>query len=266
MFNNLIESSSHAPEFKRRGSFVLLTTASYLVLFAVAGVISIHAYDANLETQNTEFEITFVPLPPPSEPAPVVPRNTIRPASPSDAPVVRSTRTELFDSVSNPTNAPAEVSSAAQPVPPARWDSEVGGFNADPPVPAGGNNRGTPGGTGTAPVVNIPDTPPPPPVRAPDPPKIVKVSTGVLKGNARSLPRPVYPPIAKQIRLQGPVTVQVLIDEMGNVVSAEAVAGHPLLVPEAIKAAKQARFMPTKLSGQPVKVSGLITYNFELAN
>ena len=61
MFNNLIESSSHAKEFKRRGSFLLFTTATYLVLFVVTGVVSIYAYDAHLESQNTELEITFVP-------------------------------------------------------------------------------------------------------------------------------------------------------------------------------------------------------------
>src|SRR6185437_5268233 len=49
MFNNLIESSSHAREFKRRGSFVLFTTTTYALLFIVAGVISIYAYDARLE-------------------------------------------------------------------------------------------------------------------------------------------------------------------------------------------------------------------------
>ncbi len=64
MFNNLIESSSHAKEFKRRGSFLLFTTATYVVLFVVTGVVSIYAYDAHLESQSTELEITFVPLPP----------------------------------------------------------------------------------------------------------------------------------------------------------------------------------------------------------
>ena len=55
MFNNLIESSSHAKEFKRRGSFLLFTTATYVVLFVVTGVISIYAYDARLEQQNLEL-------------------------------------------------------------------------------------------------------------------------------------------------------------------------------------------------------------------
>ena len=54
MFNNLIESSSHAKEFKRRGSFLLFTTATYVVLFAITGVISISAYDAHLEVKNAD--------------------------------------------------------------------------------------------------------------------------------------------------------------------------------------------------------------------
>ena len=66
MFNNLIESTSHAQEFKRRGSFLLFTTATYVVLFAITSVVSIYAYDAHLEAQSTELELlTFVPVPPP---------------------------------------------------------------------------------------------------------------------------------------------------------------------------------------------------------
>ena len=56
----------------------------------------------------------------------------------------------------------------------------------------------------------------------------------------------------------------MLIDENGRVVSATALDGHNFLVGAAQKAALQARFSPTKLSDQPVKVSGVITYDFKL--
>ena len=113
MFNNLIESSSHAKEFKRRGSFLLFTTATYAVLFVVTGVVSIYAYDAHLETQGTELEITFVPLrPTEEEPQPV--KNTIRSASNSDSNETRSTRTRLIDSVDNPNNVPPKISTVAE--------------------------------------------------------------------------------------------------------------------------------------------------------
>jgi protein TonB len=84
----------------------------------------------------------------------------------------------------------------------------------------------------------------------------------VLNGKAISLPKPAYPPIARAAHASGTVTVQVLIDENGSVVSAKAVSGHPLLQAVAVAAARQARFSPTKLSGQPVKVTGVIQYNF----
>jgi len=62
MFNNLIESSSHRREFKRRGSFFLFTTATYALLFVIAGVVSIYAYDARLEDQNTEIVTLLSPV------------------------------------------------------------------------------------------------------------------------------------------------------------------------------------------------------------
>ena len=58
------------------------------------------------------------------------------------------------------------------------------------------------------------------------------------------------------------LVVQVLIDEEGYVISAEAVSGHPLLQATSVAAAREARFAPTRLEGQPVKVAGVIQYNF----
>ena len=96
------------------------------------------------------------------------------------------------------------------------------------------------------------------------PPAIPKgaIAGGVLNGKAVSLPKPAYPPIARQAHASGTVVVQVVIDEEGNVISARVVSGHPLLQAVSRQAALGARFYPTKLSGQPVKVTGLITYNF----
>ena len=264
MFNNLIESSSHAEEYKRRGSFLLFTGATYVVLFVIAAVGSIYAYDAHLEKQNLELDVlTWVP-PAPPEAAPEIVRNTIRPAADNSTTPVRSTRTELIDSTANPNNPPRDIGTIASNVPPARRDSVIGTMNADPITPPG-TVRGTPGGTGDAPVVNLPDPPPAPTPAPPTPPKVLKVSR-VLNSQAISLPQPNYPQMARSIRVQGTVIVQVLIDEKGNVVSAKATSGHPLLIPEAQKAALRARFSPTILGEQAVKVQGVITYNFLLGN
>ena len=89
-----------------------------------------------------------------------------------------------------------------------------------------------------------------------------QLSGGVLNGKAESLPKPEYPPAAKAVRAGGSVSVQVTIDESGNVISATAVSGHPLLRAAAVEAAREAKFKPTMLSGEPVKVTGVLTYNF----
>ena len=85
---------------------------------------------------------------------------------------------------------------------------------------------------------------------------------GVLNGKALVLSKPIYPLIARQAHASGTVTVQVVIDEEGNVMSAHAIAGHPLLRAVSVEAARSSKFSPTKLSGQAVKVAGVITYNF----
>ena len=85
---------------------------------------------------------------------------------------------------------------------------------------------------------------------------------GVLNGKAMELPRPVYPAIARAAHASGTVVVQVLIDEDGYVIAARAISGHPLLQAVSVAAAREARFTPTRLEGEPVKVSGVIEYNF----
>jgi TonB family protein len=89
-----------------------------------------------------------------------------------------------------------------------------------------------------------------------------QINGGVLNGKATSLPQPVYPLIARQAHASGEVIVQVTIDETGNIVSAHAVSGHPLLQAAAVTAARQASFSATRLNGEPVKVSGVLVYTF----
>ena len=90
------------------------------------------------------------------------------------------------------------------------------------------------------------------------------VSGGVLNGKAISLPKPEYPEPARRVRASGIVTVEVVIDVNGRVISAKATTGSSMLREAAERAAMQARFTPALLSGQPVKVSGQINYNFSL--
>lgn len=265
MFNNLIESSSHAREYKRRGSFLLFTTSVYAVLLVLGGVASIYAYDARLDEQSLEI-ITL--LPPvevvPEQSQPVSRPNQPRETSRNDSGVTE--RATAMLSVNHPEVVPPNISTTPNKNLPLPETGIVAFTGRD-------RNAGAPSGPETpftgrvvvppAQIVTLPDNPPPPP-EPPKPPRTI--SKGVITGLAISLPKPNYPPMAKQIRLQGQVSVQVLVDEYGKVVSAKALSGHPLLTVEAQRAAMQARFAPTRLSDQPVKVSGVITYNFVLSN
>ncbi|MEP7343365.1 MAG: energy transducer TonB [Acidobacteriota bacterium] len=109
---------------------------------------------------------------------------------------------------------------------------------------------------------------PPPPA---DPPKMIQppvgsinVSGGVLQANAIRKIQPEYPPIAKAARASGEVRVQVLVSETGEVIEAAVISGHPLLRDAALQAAQKWQFKPTELSGKPVKVLGILTFNFAL--
>jgi protein TonB len=265
MFANLIESQSHGKEFKRRGRFVIATAAAYTVLFFVAGIVSIYAYDARVEAQTNELELlNWVPRV--AEVAPKPPRNVqpirrpSQPNAPVDQSVTRPERTDFVSRTDDPNKIPDGIGVKAADVPPITDGAVLSHRNVDPPSAVPTNSGGCITCNGTAAVVRVEETPPAPPMKPPT----LKVSTGVLIAKVISMPPPPYPPIAKQIRAQGPVSVQILVDEQGKVVSAQVVSGNPMLLSAAKEAAMRARFTPTLLSGTPVKVQGTIIYNFVL--
>ena len=262
MFNNLIESSSHRKEFKRRGSFFLFTVGTYILLFAITGVASIYAYDPNLGGQN--FEITWLPPVNLQEDHPVSQTTSqARPPNSNNRASEIAQRVAPTVSVDDPQKVPDGISTTPnknREIPKSgiwtygRRDTDpIGGGNPGPAID--GSRMMKPSG----PVLVDAGDPPPP--EAPPKPKTV-IKSRVLNSEALSLPKPIYPMIARQARVQGTVTVQILIDETGRVISAKTVSGHPLLLGESQRAALQARFSPTFVGDQAVKVSGIITYNF----
>ena len=258
MFDNLVESSSHKGDIQRKGSFIGVTALIYGVLMVAFFIAGIYWYDAKLGEMELELTTLVAPVP--------VPQVQKEPEQKQEAKPVKAeqnvdVRKELVADVTRTELVPKEVSAKASDVPPVRRGvtTVIGtsDSNAAAPMPAGpGSGTGIVAGPTK---VEIADAPPPEPKPTP---RAAPISGGVLNGKAISLPKPSYPPIAKAAHASGTVVVQVLIDENGNVVSAHAVSGHPLLQGAAVGAARQAKFSPTKLSGQPVKVTGVIQYNF----
>ncbi len=136
----------------------------------------------------------------------------------------------------------------------------------------GGVPGGIPGGTAGGVIGGIissaPVAPPPPPkVEAPKAAALQRIRVGgnVQKANLIFQPKPVYPPLAKQARIQGVVKLNAIIDKEGNIKELKAESGHPLLIPSALEAVKQWRYKPTLLNGEPVEVITQIDVNFTLS-
>jgi TonB family protein len=87
-------------------------------------------------------------------------------------------------------------------------------------------------------------------------------ANGVEAGRAIELVKPDYPPIARAAHASGTVEVKVIIDVDGSVIAAAAISGHPLLQAAAVNAARKTCFTPSKINGEPVKVVGVLQYNF----
>ena len=267
MLDQLVESKSHAAEDTKRSGFLLTTFVVLVTVLLSSWLYSLFAKDYGMG--GDELSLETLVAPPVIEEAPE-PEPEKEPEKPKDPNV--DIRKEIIASMDEPPpKVPDTISNEKSKIPPrdpnkytVKGDINYSAANAPPPDYKGpvntsgtGSDSGDTGGGGTGDRPAAPPPPPPPPKAAPK-----TISGGVLNGKATSLPKPPYPAAARAVRAAGAVSVQVLISETGSVISANAVSGHPLLRPAAVSAARGARFSPTLLSGQPVKVSGVITYNF----
>jgi hypothetical protein len=270
MFGNLVESNSHQGDLRRKGSFFLGTLTVYALAFLAIGVGSIYAYNTHVENQDLRLVSMLTPVESSEAPTPPV-RSAPRPSSNasnnhSEVPVFQS---RPVITSTDPSLVPKGASvSRTTPELPEPMDYRIGNSNQNGNLfgGSGGNTGGNGlGGNGVSNKIEeiVRDTPPPVMKKEVTKPAETRVvSKGVINGQATFLPKPAYTAIAKAAHASGVVTVQVLIDETGKVISAHAVSGPPLLLQPSVQAALQARFTPTMLSNQPVKVSGIITYNF----
>jgi protein TonB len=131
------------------------------------------------------------------------------------------------------------------------------------------DSDGVPGGTGDArnggvwrSLGNNVEVAPPPVTPAPEHP--MRVSHWA-EGNVIYRVQPVYPPLARQARIQGPVQLRAIISKTGVIENLQAISGHPMLIPAALNAVRQWRYRPYMLNEEPIEIETEITVNFILA-
>lgn len=273
MLDQLVESKSTTQENTRRSGFLL--TVFVVMVAALLGGWTYSLFGKEYGVSD-DLELSQLVAPVPiAEEEPPKPEPEQKPEKQEQKTTEQdvSVRKELIARIDQSPTEPPKVSTEKMTQKTIPFGKvKIGNVESDAATTSTGrNNTGDSGGgfTEVKPSTTEvkdpeptkpPPPPPPPPPAAPKPTK--PISKGVINGSATSLPKPPYPPAAKAVRAAGAVNVQVLIDENGNVVSASAVSGHPLLRQAAVQAARSAKFKPTLLSGQPVKVNGVIVYNF----
>jgi TonB family protein len=95
-------------------------------------------------------------------------------------------------------------------------------------------------------------------------PPRARVGQSVMAAQITNKVAPVYPPLARQARIQGMVTLTAEINTTGDVTDVQLVSGHPMLAPSAIAAVKQWKYKPYELNGEVVDVETTVTVNFTL--
>jgi protein TonB len=243
----------------KRGWTVLVSFIGQICLIGIAVIIPMIYFDALPKGQLTSFLVAPPPPPPPPPP-------------PAAAPVkVIKVIPRQFDAgrLMAPKVIPKEVAVIKEDELPPPTSGAAGVVGGVPGGVAGGTPGGVIGGIiGSVPSA-APPPPPPPPVKKEEPkpvtPQRIRVGGNVQQAKLVKQPRPIYPPLAKQARIQGVVRLNAIIGKDGTIQNLTVATGHPLLVPSALEAVKQWVYQPTLLNGEPVEVVTQIDVNFTLS-
>jgi len=232
---------------------IVVSFIGQCLLIGVAILIPLIYTDSLPRTQLTSFLVAPPPPPPPPPPPAAAPVKAVRMVP------------RQFDAgrLMAPKVIPKEIAMIKEDeLPPMSSGAGVVGG-----IP-GGVPGGTPGGVIGGIISSVPQAAPPPPpvVAAPKPvaPQRIRVGGNVQQAKLVNQPKPVYPPLAKQARIQGTVRFNAIIGRDGAIANLTVVSGHPLLVPSALEAVRQWKYQPTLLNGEPVEVVTQIDVNFTL--
>jgi len=273
MFEQLLETKPQTAEFKSRNGYFIISSVVLCSALFGALIFSLFAIDLNLVMGDFDTLELIAPVDVTEQKK--LPEMEIAPKMQPKGGQTASRQVNMARIDESPREAPTTVSTAQNNVKarPSTDRFEIGKLDTDQTAGSGsGRGDGTGDGTGlgdgdgeetlAAVSVNAPPPPPPPVKKEPVKEKPVIKNMGVVNSIAISLPLPAIPAAARTANAAGTVSVKVLVDEDGNVISANAVSGNILLRSSSEAAARNARFTPTKLSGQPIKISGVIHYHF----
>lgn len=138
----------------------------------------------------------------------------------------------------------------------------------DLPIPAGGDHVGLAAVNFDTllPKAAAPPAPPAPKTDVPKPePARVPIGGDVLASKLIRRVQPEYPPLARQMRVEGVVNLHAIITREGRIAQLRVIGGHPLLVKAAVAAVEQWVYSPTLLNQKPVEVEAPIEVRFILS-
>jgi periplasmic protein TonB len=241
MFNDLVESSLARNSTRKPWTVTVSVIVQFFLLGALVLIPLLYTQALPKAMLNM---ILMTPVPPAAAPPAVQRSSTPRPLS--------HAHENIFTA---PPAIPTHVDMNREQAPPQDIgaSSEIG-------VPGG-----VPGGTPNGVIGSIltESTPAAPPASAPTPQRI-RLGGNVQAAMLVSQPMPVYPPLARQARIQGNVVLHAIISKDGRVEQLSVLSGHPLLIQAALDAVRQWRYHPTLLNNQPVEVDTTITVTFTM--
>jgi protein TonB len=245
--DSLLESGGANSRLKARSPWA--TLLSFLLQAMLVGVLVLIPliYTDALPKQQLMGYLVAPPPPPPPPPPPAATQvvRVVRPTSEIDNGQLKA-----------PTAIPKKIAIIREDDAPPPSTGGVAGMEG-----LGGASGGQVGGvlggiiSSTAPVA----------VPKAATPQRIKVSSGVSTGLLIHKTLPLYPPLAKQARIQGAVVLQAVIGKDGSIENLHAVSGHPMLIQSAIDAVRQWKYKPYMLNGEAVEVDTQVTVNFTLA-
>src|SRR5579864_9123326 len=241
--DSLIESGGKLKT--KRGFTSIISFAIQIMIVGVMVLIPLIFTEA-LPKGTTLFMLVAPPPPPPPPP-------------PAAAPVrvVTEVQTDIINGeLRTPTKIPKKVEMIKEEEAPPPVMASAGVVGGVPGGVPGGQMGGVIGGIISSTPVAVPKV---------ATPQRVRVSQGVSQGLLIHRVQSMYPPLARQARIQGTVVLQAEISKDGSIENLRLISGHPMLAPSAIEAVKQWRYKPYFLNGEPVAVETQITVNFTLA-